>query len=1122
MALAEAGRRIGRRVGRHGLVLAAVAVSVLVATAVLAALAGLAQSAATAGVRQRLAADAGRSVEVTARWSAQGLPAADRAVHAALVKAMGGTPFRTESALRATGTVDLPLPPGGRRWASDTALTVLPVALPDIGRYARLRSGSWPDAPAAQAAPAAPAAPAAGGELRVALPEDAADRLGLDAGGSVVISSPGTGEPLRLTVTGVYRPDPEAAALWTGLGGGLGAGFALMPVDGRQLTALPAYSSRTLALWLALPDPSGSSLSELAALRDRVAGFTRSNPARSVYRGGAPALDDTQVSSLLPAAVDGQVVPALTAKSLIAVPIALLALLAAVVLVLTARRLADSVAAEQALQRTRGAGTPWLLATAAGEWAVAAVPAALCGLLLAEPLLAALLRAAGAHGLAADDGRAVWWAAAFALLVHGAALLLPLARQALDPGALRALRRRSPRRLGLQRAGADLALLTVALLAFLQLRHYRGVVVTDTSAGFDSWADVTLVLAPMAMAVAGAVLLLRVLPAAGWLLERAARRARGLVLPLGAWRLSRDTGRQAVPVLVTLLAVACSSLAAGVLGALPDSDRERALFAVGADLRLAGAPGAQTQLRARLAALPGVTGLTPVADQSVFVGSTLVSTVGLDTASASAANLPALRRDQADRPLQELLAPLADVPAQGIALPGEPSALEVTFRAATDLPVPAPGPSLRLWIHDAAGLSEQVEAPLPADGGPHTVSVPLAGRDRGSGGLTLGRLGVHFPGTLDRRVTLDLRVSRITAVVGGQRTDLALPPGQAWARSSALRADPAAIECPGTERRPDHDIEDRADACDWKSEGDALLHTVMRSNRPPNPLRPVGEDAVLAVLPGSGDGTGAPVLPVLPALADRALLDAVDAKVGDTVRIDWERDGHSAQKVRITGEIDALPGYTRHNGHLVLDLRALTDSRAASGGVPPLASHWWLASDDPAATWAAIDGRGGFGRPESVLKAAAALADDPFRVGLRCAWLLVLVTAPLFAVTALTLHTVSTVRARQREFAVLRALGVRRGELTALLRAEQIAVTAPPVLLGGLLGLLLAALLLAFTVLDDTADPLFPALAAAPGRPAALLTALAGGVLLALAVLVLTRLLARVDLVRALRAGEDG
>nr|BEK63277.1 ABC transporter permease [Kitasatospora purpeofusca] len=1115
---------VWRRISRHGLVLAAVAVSVLVATAVLSAVAGLAQSAATAGVHQRLAADAGRSVEVTARWSAPGLSEADRSVHSALVRTMAGTPFRTETAQRGISTVDLALPPTGRRWATETALPSLLAVLPDPGRHARLRSGSWPDAPEA--------APAADGGLRVALPEAAADRLGLDSGGSTVVRTPGTGEPLRLTVTGVYRPDPDAAAFWTGLGGAEAASQPLVLVDGARLAALPGFADRMLAVWLALPDTGRSSLPELAALRDRVAAFARSDTARSVYRGAEPALADTSVRSGLPGAVDRQVLPVLTARAETAVPLGLLALLAAAVLVLTARRLADAFAGEQALRSSRGAGTARLLATAAGEWALAAVPAAVGGLLLTEPLLAAVLRVVGSQGLAAGGGRTARWAAGFALLVHGTALLLPLARQAVDPNAQRTLRARSPRRLGLQRAGADLVLLALAAFGFLQLRHYEGVVVRNADAGFDSWVDPTLVLAPVVMAVAGGVLLLRVLPAVGRLLERAAGRARGLVLPLGAWRLSRDTGRQAVPVLVTLLAVACSSLAAGVLAALPAGDRDRAAYTVGADLRLSGVSGEPGQRHATIAALPGVTGLTPVAEQSAFLGTALVRTVALDSAAASAAGLPRLRPDQADRPVPELLSPLTAVPAQGLALPGQPVALEATVQASTDLPVPAPGLLLKLWIQDADGLTEQLTAPLTADGRPHSLTFPLSDGGRRARPLTLSRLGVHFPGTVALRSTLDLRLPTITAVgAAGGRTDLTLPPGQGWARSGKVLAAPSALGCPGTERGRSEEVPDQAEACSWQSEGSDLLHTVIRSHEPPVPPDPVGADAVLAVQPVTG---GAPVLrtlpggavlptpPTLPAVADRALLDAVDARVGDTLPLNWERDGRSTQQVLITGEVDVLPGYARGQGHLLLDLRALAANRTLTGAAPPVATHWWLASSDPAATWAAVDGHGGFGRPESALRVADGLADDPFRAGLRCAWLLVLVTAPLFAVTALTLHAVGTVRSRRREFAVLRALGVRRAELTALLRAEQVAVTVLPVLLGGLLGLLLAALLLTLTVLDDYARPVFPAMAAAPGRPAAVLTALAGGLLLTFAVLVLTRLLARVDLVRALRAGDDG
>ncbi|MBP0451457.1 hypothetical protein J5Y04_18170 [Kitasatospora sp. RG8] len=1108
--------RVGRRVGRHGLVPAAVALSIVVATAVLSAVAGLAQSATTAGVRQRLAADAGRSVEVSARWTAQGLPAADRAVRVALVRAMAGTPFRTETALRASDAVDLPLPPAGRQRVTDTVLSGLPVALPDPGRYARLRSGSWPDAPAA---------PADGG-LRVALPEAAADRLGLDSGGTTTVRDLVSGAPLKLTVTGVYRPDPAAAAVWAGLGGADGVGRAPMLVDGTQLTGLAAFSGHTLAVWLALPDTDRLSLSGVVALRDRVAALAAGDGTRSVYRGAAPALAETTVRSGLPAAVDGQVVPALTVKAEIAVPLSLLAVLAATVLVLTARGLADAVAGEQALQRSRGAGSLRLLAVATGEWAAAALPAAACGLLLAEPLLAAVLRGAGVHGLAADDGRTAWWTAGFVLVVQNAALLLPLARRAWSAGAQGALRRRRPRRPGLQRAGADLALLAVAVLGFLQLRHYRGVVVAG--GGFDSRVDPVLVLAPAAMAVAGAALLLRVLPPVGRLLERTAGRARGLVLALGAWRLSRDAGRQAVPVLVTLLAVGCGSLAAGVLAALPAGDRDRAAFAVGSDLRLSGVSGAPAQRHTTLAALPGVTGLTPVAEQSAFVGSGVVQTVAVDTSAAAASGrMPALGPDQDGRRAPALLAPLTTVPAQGLPVPGEPTALEVTVQAAADQPLPETGLLLLLWIRDSDGLTDRLEVRLPADGRPHSLAVDLAENGRRAYPLTLSRLGVHFPGDLTRRTTLDLRLPRIGAVAGGQRTDLALPPGQAWFRSGTALADPATLGCPGSGRAPEAGPAPQpggdggqAAACTWESGGPDLLHTVLRSPEPSGTPDPAGLDAAFVALPGTG--TGSPTPPTLPALADRALLDAVNAKVGDTIQLNWEHGAQNAQKVRITGETDVLPGYDRRHGHLLLDLRALAANRALTGLAPPADVHWWLTSDDPAATRAAADGHAGFGRVQSVPQAADGLANDPFRAGLRCAWLLVVVTAPLIAVTALTLHTVGAVRARQREFAVLRALGVKRGELSALLRAEQVVVTAVPVLFGGLLGLLLAALLLPLVVLDDGSNPVFPALTAAPGRPAAVLTVLAVGLLLAPAVLVLTRLLARVDLVRALRAGEDG
>ncbi|MFJ8039112.1 FtsX-like permease family protein [Kitasatospora sp. NPDC096147] len=1162
---------VGRRLGQHGLVLVSAAVSILVATAVLAAVAGLAGAAATAGVRERLARDPGRVVEVDARWSASGMPAGEHAVRAALERTMGGTPYRTEGAVRAVSAVDLLLPPAGRLSATDATLAALPVALPDPGRYAQLRSGSWPTE-------------GGGTGLPVAIPESAADRLGLDTGSTATVRDPVSGGPLRLTVTGVYRPDPAAAVIWSHLGGADREAPELLLADAARLTSLPGFADRTLAVWLAWPEVDGLELPGLLALRERIAAFAGSTTARSVYRGGTQALAETRVRSDFPAALDRQAVPALTARSEAAVPLALLAALAALVLMLTARRLADALAADRALRHARGAGAVRLLAVSAGEWASAAVPAGLGGLLLAGPLLGVVLRVtggagadgaggaggagvAGLAGAAAEAARTAWWAAGFALLVHGTALLLPLAVQPAGPD--RWVRRGgggagAGRRLGVQRAGVDLALLVPAVLAFLQLRHYQGLVAHRPGIGLGSATDPVLVVAPMVMAVAGAVLLLRLFPLAGRLLERTARRARGLVLPLGAWQLSREAGRQSVPVLATVLAVACGSLAAGVLGALPASDRDRAAFAVGADLRLTGVSGPAPLRQAELAALPGVTGLTPVAERQAYVGGTAVQTVAVDTAVAGAHGLPLLRSDQAAGPVATLLAPLT-APAGGLAVPGRPDGLEAVVQAGADRPLT--GAQLLLWVQDAQGLTEQLAAPLTADGRPHVLALPLADGARRAHPLTVSRLGVRFPADLGGRATLDLRVSRISAVgpvgpvgpaggagaggVGGgatvgestvgesvagesvalgARTELALPEDRRWYRSGTDFADPTAVGCPatgdGSPYTPARAADDRAAVCSWRGGGAELLGAVLRSQTPavlPGP-DPGAREAAFVVLPAQGGGAAGPGLAVpsvLPAVADRALLDAVGAEVGDTLPLTWERGSAVVQQVRITGELDALPGDVPGRSHLLMDLPALAAARAAAGLAPPADSRWWLRSADPEATRAALDGRGTFGRAESVLQVAGALHEDAFRTGLRSAWVLVLLTAPLFAVTALTLHTVGTARARRREFAVLRALGVRRGELVALLRAEQVAVTALPVLLGGLLGLGLTGLL-PWMVLDDGAGPLYPAVLTGPGWPALGLTALGSGLLLTLAVLVLTRLLARVDLVRVLRAGEHG
>ncbi|CAM5519639.1 hypothetical protein SCYAM73S_05502 [Streptomyces cyaneofuscatus] len=56
--------------------------------------------------------------------------------------------------------------------------------------------------------------------------------------------------------------------------------------------------------------------------------------------------------------------------------------------------------------------------------------------------------------------------------------------------------------------------------------------------------------------------------------------------------------------------------------------------------------------------------------------------------------------------------------------------------------------------------------------------------------------------------------------------------------------------------------------------------------------------------------------------------------------------------------------------------------------------------------------------------------------------------APGFAVVAFTVHAVVSTRQRRKEFALLRAIGVRAGHLSTLLGAEQLGLTLFAVVRG--------------------------------------------------------------------------
>ncbi|WP_234444557.1 ABC transporter permease [Streptomyces sp. NRRL F-525] len=1088
---------VARRAAQHGLVLAAVSVTVLLCATALAALAALAGSSVQAGAVRRLAEDLGAQVNVNAAYRAGGMAVADRDVRAAAERVFAGVPQRTYVGLLGTSPVSVtgidgatgpPRGPGGSG--------LHPVAVQHAGGFGELVAGRWPadtaDAPAGAftSLPAVPVATGSTAPVDTAVPDALAKRLGIKAGSSLRVQD-AFNRPMTLRVTGVYRAT-GAVGFWPAMAGDLTEGETadqdLLVVSASALNGSAVLNGHLTAHWSVQPDLSHLDADSLAGLHDRLRAFSGSQSGMSVFGGRQPSLDDLTVASGLPGAIDDLTVPTVAARSSLYVPSVLLAVLALATLVLAARQLTERRRDELALQQARGAGTLRLLRGAGAEWALTGVPAA-----VAAPFLAGLLH----PGTRDADA---WAAVGLTLLVHAAAVLLPVLPSA------RARQTRGARAAAAQRLGADLALLAVATLGYLELRRHHSLI-ADVGTGSAS-ADPVLVLVPTLVAGAAALLLLRLLPLTSLLLDAFGRRSRGLVLALAGWQLSRRAARNAGPVVLMCLAVSVSAFATTALACLGGLASEQAAFRVGADVRIDpsaddGYPSAV--LASAYRALPGVTGVTPVTQSTVNLpgGATedLVGTIGGPAPHTPAPVVP------------------------GIRLPGRPTSLLLDERLSSDGNRVAP--SLELTVQDAYGLVSVVSAQLPAaDGGRHTVAVPLdvalSGGHRRAYPLTVTAIGV-LPQPNVRPARLDLDLMRIGARGAEDTWVSQLPGGQAWSDGTDHAADSTEGACKG--KLTDSYNPGMPGVCAITPGGPAVLRTTVSTGIRPSPAvsDSLGglSDSDYATRPGSkvrlvAGPAGGPV--PLPVTADASMLSATRLHLGSTTTLDL---GGGRITAKIVGRVDPPPGLGRGQGHLIADQRQLATALTLAGADQQDPAFWWLSSTDSERTAAAAEAQPALGGVTTTTRTAASLQADPFRAGLHRVLELVRYLAPGFAVIAFTVHAVVSTRRRRKEFALLRAIGVRATSLSALLGAEQVGLALFAVVPGALMGMALASAVLPLVTVDDSGQAPYPPLPQVIPWGTVTLTAVATALAISVVVLGLARLLARVDLVRVLRAGED-
>ncbi|MCZ4118973.1 FtsX-like permease family protein [Streptomyces sp. H39-S7] len=238
---------------------------------------------------------------------------------------------------------------------------------------------------------------------------------------------------------------------------------------------------------------------------------------------------------------------------------------------------------ELALLRSRGGSVRGMVGRLLGETTVAAVPAATVGIVLALVLLPA-----DRYLLSVLLGAAVAVTASLALPLRAVAVHRrprPAARE--DMADARPSRRRTV---------AELTITVLVIGAVAALRR-RGTV---------SGADPFLAAAPVLVAIAAALILLRLYPLPLRLLARPAARLSGAVTHLGLARAGRSPASAQLPLLALLMSLTVASFGGSVLAGVADGRDEAARAAIGADARIDANFVLPEKLAASIRKVPGV------------------------------------------------------------------------------------------------------------------------------------------------------------------------------------------------------------------------------------------------------------------------------------------------------------------------------------------------------------------------------------------------------------------------------------------------------------------------------------------------------------------------------------
>jgi ABC-type antimicrobial peptide transport system permease subunit len=1121
-----------RRVTAHWVVLAAAALTTLVAAAIGAALTVFAGQALPLAIRHDLSVAPGTTLSIAGPVSNDRTAATASTLRTAVRHSLGGVPFGFWSG---TWSDPLDLVPGSLPARPASAgkgnMPVLEAAALDgITSHAVLVSGQWPTAPAASQAPRSQY------EIPAALPASAAALLHLSSGDVLTLKDGISNARVSFRITGLFAPrklSGTAASYWAlntipASGSDAQSGYTTYgPLLVNPAVFAPTASSTGGTLtaltgaWLAQPDMAKFTDADLSAISGDVSALQQALLTSSVLSG-------MQLSTSLPSVLSATASNLSVARSLLVIGALQLLVLTFAALLAIARLLAGQREGETALLNARGA-TRWQLTrlTAAEViplCAVAAAVGAVGGIRLAAlltttgPLKAAGVKLPGPAflgGGGTGSPAGTWLDAVAAALVVTviavAAMLGPVLGTGPAATEARVRRGRQAAIVGATRVGADIALIVLAVLAGWQLRRY------SAGSGSGTTIDPVLAIAPALALAGGTVVTLRLLPAAARAGDRLAGRGRRLTASLAGWQVSRQPLRQGGAALLLVMAVATGTLALAQHASWARSASDQGSFAAGADARV-DTPSALT---------PGATGaITDAADvkhaMAVYVqpGATPAEVLAIDAAQAS--HTVHFRPDQADIPAAKLFSEITPKSAPGIPVPGRPDA--ITFTAAL-APAGIPGPgggilpistgrasavtrelgpvAVTVTVADGTGDMYQLNAgTLPANGREHVLVASLGGAD------------VSYPLRLVQvALTYQLppyQVAALALTVTGP----SLAGWQASATSPALQNAQQQDSIFGSSTLPGNGT--------WQAKGDTATFTFYSGfgqssfipppsstslSPPPVPL-PVNAQVAMNAPARSASAP-------LPAIATSAFADPTDVGTGSVVQTGLNGVPVS---LLIVAVVKSFPTVTANTGALIVDLPAVQQWLVRQGAPPVGITEWWLATADhqipPGLSGALPPGSAVTGAAE----ATAELTGDPLSAMPQQALLALAAAAALLAITGFWVSIAANVRQRRGENALLAALGVSQRSAALQLCLEKLLLSVPSAVLGAVLGTVVARLLVPAVTLTPTATQPVPPPVTLFDLPQTLPLAAAVAILPALATALI--MIRRPDPAAELRAAE--